>query len=462
VNTGPYTYHFFDTSLGNPTNWEWNFGDPESGANNVSTLKNPTHIFAFAGVHVVCHSIHGTNCQSSTCDTIHVGTSPGDCISSITYGKNFLTVNFEGHTTSQYETTYSWNFGDPTTGNNNFSHEKNPHHVYSAPGWYTVTLTTIDANNCTYSSTQSIYVSATCDLHGSVVMGNTYVDHGLIDLIRIDSGNVMTVVQSHEFGDSLGMYWFGGVAPGHYYLRAQLLATSARYGDFVPTYYHDAINWVNAAVIELGQPVNPYNFHLVEVGMLSPGNGSIRGTITQGTKVNSGGTPAPNIEVLLFDMTGKAVAVTETDVNGHFEFSSIPWGNYIVYPEVAGLATTPAHVILDNANPEATTPFSMTNSQVVYGINDQLPQFINRISDLYPNPPANGLVNLSVSVTRELDLNFTLFDQTGQIVFELMNTLHKGDNLLHFNVSELAKGPYYLKISTADGSNIIRKLFIVK
>lgn len=33
--------------------WEWNFGDPASGANNTSTLKNPKHKFSAAGTYTV-------------------------------------------------------------------------------------------------------------------------------------------------------------------------------------------------------------------------------------------------------------------------------------------------------------------------------------------------------------------------------------------------------------------------
>ncbi len=458
----PFTCHFTDTSTGNPTSWFWNFGDPISGLNGTSNEKNPTHVYILAGTYVVCHSISGLNCQSTVCDTLRIGPQPAGCTSSFTYTRNFLTVIFESHITSQYATTYSWNFGNPGSGATNTSVEKNPHHVYSAPGSYVVTLTTIDANGCTWSSTQTIFVSATCDVNGSVTMGNTYVDHGQIDLIKIDSGNVMTVVQSHTFGDSLGMYHFGGVAQGHYYLKAQLLSNSTRYGDFVPTYYHEAINWANATVIELGAPANPYNFHLVEVGTLAPGNGAIGGTVSQGTKVSSGGTPVPNVEVLLLNSSNAALAVSVTDVNGHFNFSSIGMGAYIVYPEVAGLTTIPAHIILDDSHLTATTPFSLKNSQVIYGLNNQLPRFINSISDLYPNPPAGGMVSLNVSVSRETGLDLTLFDQTGQAMREWQYTMHKGDNTMRFSTSELAKGPYYLRIRTDEGSIVFRKLFIVK
>jgi PKD repeat protein len=34
--------------------WSWNFGDPASGANNVSSLQNPVHNFTTPGIYLVC------------------------------------------------------------------------------------------------------------------------------------------------------------------------------------------------------------------------------------------------------------------------------------------------------------------------------------------------------------------------------------------------------------------------
>ncbi len=42
----PKTVNFNSTgSTDNPIQWSWNFGDPSSGAANLSSLQNPTHIF---------------------------------------------------------------------------------------------------------------------------------------------------------------------------------------------------------------------------------------------------------------------------------------------------------------------------------------------------------------------------------------------------------------------------------
>ena len=51
--TAPLTVTFTDQSTNSPTGWAWNFGDPGSGAQNTSTVQNPTHTFASAGNYTV-------------------------------------------------------------------------------------------------------------------------------------------------------------------------------------------------------------------------------------------------------------------------------------------------------------------------------------------------------------------------------------------------------------------------
>ena len=62
-----HVVHFFDISTGNPTGWSWNFGDPPSGPNNVSSQQNPVHIFSSTGTYTVCLSITANGSSSSYC-----------------------------------------------------------------------------------------------------------------------------------------------------------------------------------------------------------------------------------------------------------------------------------------------------------------------------------------------------------------------------------------------------------
>lgn len=52
------TVHFADTSTGTGNIRLWNFGDPSSGANDTSTLQNPTHTFDTSGLYHVSLAVH--------------------------------------------------------------------------------------------------------------------------------------------------------------------------------------------------------------------------------------------------------------------------------------------------------------------------------------------------------------------------------------------------------------------
>lgn len=72
------------TTGGRPTyKWAWDFGDPASGAQNTSTLKNPVHTFATTGNHTVKFSaITTAGCISSTISkVINVPAMPAATIS---------------------------------------------------------------------------------------------------------------------------------------------------------------------------------------------------------------------------------------------------------------------------------------------------------------------------------------------------------------------------------------------
>lgn len=53
---------------------------------------------------------------------------------------------------------FNWDFGDPASGVNNTSTSKNPRHVFSAPGTYTVKLTSSGPNNAASTISQSITI----------------------------------------------------------------------------------------------------------------------------------------------------------------------------------------------------------------------------------------------------------------------------------------------------------------
>ena len=455
----PLHVHFWDTST--PLNMVisrlWNFGDPAAGINNTSTDYDPWHIYLVPGIYNVCLTITtSTNCTSTFCDNISVGSNTGNCENWITYTSNGgFTYTFEGHTHSIYPTTYTWDMGDSTAGLT--GHVVT--HTYAAAGIYTVTLTTVDSTECAWTSQQTYEVhTTTYNLYGYAYMGDSlFVDHGLAELIRSDSG-AMNTVASQEFGDSLGLYHFGNVLPGHYYIRVTLLPSSAYYGQYVPTYYHDAVNWGNATLIELGQPANPYNIYMHHVNSYSPGNGNISGTITQNGKYNGNGTPAANVEILLLDISSQILAFTMTNISGEFSFTNMAMGTYKVYPEMIGKTTTPTTVILDAAHPGANVVFTIQGGNIS-GIHNEIAQSDFVISDIYPNP-VSDFANLTINTLHATRVSLSLYSITGEFVRDIPVVLHQGTNKIAIPASDLRKGLYYVKVEKPEGGIVVKKFIL--
>lgn len=120
---------------------KWDFGD-----GNFSDLENPTHIYQNAGTYIVTLTIRGdSSCESSSISkTINVYGTPlsnftyiNNCINVPTYFKNSTTPGF-GETDHN---VVEWDFGDGVKSN-----EKEPQHIYSAPGLYTIRMITASKN----------------------------------------------------------------------------------------------------------------------------------------------------------------------------------------------------------------------------------------------------------------------------------------------------------------------------
>ncbi len=136
-------------------NWYWEFGDPASGVNNISTLQNPSHIFSTDGTFDVILIVTNTDgCTDSVTYPVNVNQLPDVLITTDadTVCVNAI-ANFYG-SGSPNIVTWAWNFGDGGT-----SVLQNPQHVYASPGTYNVTLTAMDDNGCDSTATHLMTVN---------------------------------------------------------------------------------------------------------------------------------------------------------------------------------------------------------------------------------------------------------------------------------------------------------------
>ena len=185
----PLNTNFLYTGVtGSPTSWQWSFGDPSSGAANISNLQNPSHTYLNVG----CYNVRLIVSNALGCaDTIiHqnevcVGNSP-----SANFSANppvscaYHEIAFTNLSTGTDSTTsFQWDFmGSPPF--DVMSNSSDPQYLYPDTGWFNVTLVVCNNGCCDTLTIDSMvhilppianfFVESTCadpyniTLHGGV------------------------------------------------------------------------------------------------------------------------------------------------------------------------------------------------------------------------------------------------------------------------------------------------------
>ncbi len=156
VGCAPYTEIFKNTSVGGQS-FQWDFGDPSSGADNTSTLSNPTHLYASPGTYTIRMVANDPNTCNKTDDTT---------VTIIVYDKptaNFSytpivpvenTPNIFTNLSSANAVRFKWLFGDgdtlATTSRSNVEHQ------YNSTNKFTVLLVAFNNVGCTDTARQDV------------------------------------------------------------------------------------------------------------------------------------------------------------------------------------------------------------------------------------------------------------------------------------------------------------------
>jgi PKD repeat protein len=141
----PLNVQFSDESTGVIDTYNWDFGD-----GHTSSQTNPSHNYPTIGSYTVNLTVTGIGGSNSTTKTgyITVGDVPpvAGFSGTPTSGQKPLNVAFTDASTGNVS-SYSWDFGDGNT-----SILKDPSHIYSAAGSYTVTLTVTGPGGSVFES----------------------------------------------------------------------------------------------------------------------------------------------------------------------------------------------------------------------------------------------------------------------------------------------------------------------
>jgi PKD repeat protein len=149
----PTSFFAHDLAKGDSLyNVSWNFGDPNSGPNNISYLFNPQHIYSAPGIFVVkMKATDSDNCSDSVYMdvTVHALPAPAFSIISVPCDSviRFRDSSFGGGTA--YINSWNWTFGDGgsvtipgSVGSGDTSH------IYTVLGQYPVNLKVINNWGC--------------------------------------------------------------------------------------------------------------------------------------------------------------------------------------------------------------------------------------------------------------------------------------------------------------------------
>ncbi len=502
---GGSNYMYFTSVSPGAISQTWDFGEPSSGVNNTSTLPNPYHLYAAAGNYSVKLVASNGITSDSSIQTVVV---PASCIGATFYSGNFANC-YEDSTVFNVSytgtiTTYNWNFGDPGSGANNTSSLSNPKHLFSAPGFFIVTLIIsngVDTQTILYCLrvVECNCYPGDCNGDGRVdqddifPLGMFYGDHGLqrmgatnnfVSQPGPDWANwtdfmYLTAMKNKKIADCNGdstinstdlavvMANYGMSHTTHNNVSGMPEATSAD-----PTLYIQLPSSGNAgtytAPIYLGTAAHPctylygYSFTLnYDPAFIVPGSVSIDltnnwlGNNTNELMLTKDNFAAGKIDaaVVRYDKTqiasgfGQIGTVTFTLNSSlgtlHTSFSS----------SAKALSTTMFGSTM-SSNMEIFRPINLVGGDMFVNWSG-----VGSLADdnsilVFPNP-ATDVVNVEWNTTEVSEIKLT--NTLGQVVY--INAGHL-TNSVKISTAEFAKGIYTLSCKTKDGV-VVKKINVV-
>ncbi len=324
--------------------------------------------------------------------------------------------------------SYSWSNGSTTASVSGL-----------CSGWYYVTVTD-NSTGCTGYGSVNIGNPCQNYIYGSV----TPFSEATVYLVQ-ESGGVLSLADSIDIGpQDTGMYFFGPLCSGTYYVKAALRPASSQYSNYIPTYYVNQALWGNATAIV------PNGWVSADISLISgtnPGGpGFVGGLVSQGANRGEG-DPVAGAEVILMDMNDEVIGFTETDANGEYNFDGVAYGEYKVLVDIINFDPYPFAVTVS----EDEASFNEINFEVAGGMIRPVEEVdvvgIGSIESsdvsVFPNP-----VNDQLTVKGEGLTSIVLFNILGETV---MNVSLSNTSQSDLSLGELSSGQYILKVESDSG-----------
>jgi hypothetical protein len=288
------------------------------------------------------------------------------------------------------------------------------------------------------------------DINGLLTVNNSPAE-GIIEVFNFITDTLLAQpVQTIAVTN--GTYLADSLQTGMYHVR--FTPNPVLFPGVAPLYYTNGDTWATATAIGLPCFLNSGNISLDTLNALS-GSGVITGNIIIDTSYLKSPTVAfENALVKLYNQSNQVIAFTYSDVNGNYQFTSVPTGVYSIKLDVPYIPQVNVHSISLVGNDVIIgADFSILSDGII--ANDNLELGINEVVqyavEMYPNPAKDNVVFSNESNS---PIPFELLTINGVVV----QTGKIGIGISTLDIHHLSEGMYFVNI----GGKELRKLIITE
>lgn len=440
--TNDFEVQFTDISIGLAENRHWTFGDGQ-----ISDEQNPMHLYNEPGNYEVSLTISGSKGTSTFTRTVEV-TQNHFCQAAFSFYKEYPespSVSFTNQSSGSNFTSV-WSFGDGAN-----SPEMNPSHTYGSAGNYEVKLILTDITGCTDTASETISILPPLNISGTVMAGSSLISYGDIYLFKETSADAWQLTSKIPMGD--GNFSFSGILPGNYLMMAVPVFDFGfpQIPKYLPTYFNGVSHWHNAQQLSTESLPETITIQLLSHNNFFDGEASITG------KVNhyQSATTLPLILYLCAE-SGELLDFTFTDAGGNFIFDEIPFGNYKLYPEMAGKQGEALAVEVSATTPSAQNIVFTEEEFRIYPDLTAISETNSKSFSVAPNPSSefvSVMLNELFSVRKNSSLSLLSIDG------KALHTVLVNSSEIKLDLRELKAGIYFLRYTT-DNNMYYSKLIV--
>jgi PKD repeat protein len=302
---------------------------------------------------------------------------------------------------------WSWTFGDET-----FISEKDPEHIYNTITSNTDACLFITTRyGCNSSICKQIIPAVRHSLFGKLNTFNSLF--GSWKVIAFQKINNKYFVIDYALMNN-NDFEFNELISGDYLFYA--LPEEEGENSF-PTYFVNAYKWQKSDVISIETNIFDIDLYLNPTLLNISGIGTISGKLLNAPK---------GIPIILAGKNQNPLTYSLTSNTGKFEFSQIPYGEYIIYPEYPNL---------DNSGlPIELTPENYLVDDLEFDILISA-NFSRTFADNYKISYSQNELIISSNLSQPQDLSIKIYNTLGQTLYSKTSVFYKNDVIETVNLN---------------------------